>query len=663
MKKILLIILIVLFSLSAQALFEVKDASDNTVLEISNDGLRVFNEGDTLMVISSSEIKAFIDSSTTKALSRSFSVTTSAASGKDALSNAFEVTTESAQFNSGLGRYTDFSPENIFIGLNSGTSITPGFPLTADGRDNVFIGNESGINNSSGHTNVFVGNGSGQANTTGNFNVFIGSDAGYSNQDKTYNTFVGAGAGRMSTSYENTFVGCMAGHMTSTGHDNSYIGFWAGFKNDSGNLNTMFGSAVGLCNVGGNNNTIMGFQAGMGSETTNNSDNSILGFKGGLSLNTGSNNVMLGSESGYSVEDGSGNVFLGYKSGYNELGSDKLYIDNSDTSSPLIYGDFAANALTINGTLATTSSATVGANATVNGTYMRMFNNPGTGALPTNYVYQGGSANSTAKEFAFAVNDALWVTSNAYIDGTANIVGNTTIGGNVGIGIVPSSSYGIDVKDNYIAGQFTGETTTGEYTRGIRAYGDGGSVSSYGIYATASGPALNYAGYFYGSVNVTGTVVKSADQVKIDHPLDPQNKFLAHSTVTSDQMMNIYNGNVILDGKGKSIVTMPDWFEAINSEFRYQLTAMGASAPGLYIAKEISDKSFEIAGGKANIKVSWQVTGIRNDNYAKDNPIEVEIDKAPTEKGYYLHPESYGQPKEMGIDHQQEKAMEIESNK
>ncbi|MCK4980834.1 MAG: hypothetical protein KAS62_10595, partial [Candidatus Delongbacteria bacterium] len=77
MNKVLPMILTILFSLNAQALFEVKDASDNTVLEISNDGLRVFNEGDTLMVISSSEIKAFIDSSTTKALSRSFCVTTS----------------------------------------------------------------------------------------------------------------------------------------------------------------------------------------------------------------------------------------------------------------------------------------------------------------------------------------------------------------------------------------------------------------------------------------------------------------------------------------------------------------------------------------------------------------------------------------------------------
>ena len=80
MKKIFSVILIILFSLNAQALFEVKDASDNTVLEVSQDGLRIFNMGDTLMVISSSEIKAFIDENAKdRALSRSFSITTATA--------------------------------------------------------------------------------------------------------------------------------------------------------------------------------------------------------------------------------------------------------------------------------------------------------------------------------------------------------------------------------------------------------------------------------------------------------------------------------------------------------------------------------------------------------------------------------------------------------
>ncbi|NOR45429.1 MAG: hypothetical protein GQ534_07565 [Candidatus Delongbacteria bacterium] len=220
------------------------------------------------------------------------------------------------------------------------------------------------------------------------------------------------------------------------------------------------------------------------------------------------------------------------------------------------------------------------------------------------------------------------------------------------------------IVDDFISIFGNTDTSTGTYTYGVYGDADGGSTRNISIYGgSATGTGVNWAGYFEGDINVTGTVSKSADQVKIDHPLYPTNKFLSHSTVTSDQMTNIYHGNVILGSDGRAIVTMPDWFESINSDFRYQLTAIGASAPGLYIATEISNESFEIAGGTPNMKVSWMVTGIRNDNYARKNRLEVETDKDLIERGYYLHPESYGQPKEMGIDHQHEKAMKEQADK
>jgi hypothetical protein len=92
-------------------------------------------------------------------------------------------------------------------------------------------------------------------------------------------------------------------------------------------------------------------------------------------------------------------------------------------------------------------------------------------------------------------------------------------------------------------------------------------------------------------------------------------------------MMNIYNGIAVLDSKGEAKVTLPDWFEALNKEFRYQLTPIGAPAPNIYIAEEVKDNQFRIAGGKANSKVSWQVTGIRHDKYSEENRIEVEVEK------------------------------------
>jgi hypothetical protein len=146
-----------------------------------------------------------------------------------------------------------------------------------------------------------------------------------------------------------------------------------------------------------------------------------------------------------------------------------------------------------------------------------------------------------------------------------------------------------------------------------------------------------------GNLNVTGTLSKGAGSFKIDHPLDPANKYLSHSFVESPDMMNIYNGNVVLDGKGEAWVTLPDYFEALNQDFRYQLTAIGAPGPNLYVAQEIKGNRFRIAGGRPNAKVSWQVTGVRHDAYANAHRIPTEEDKIGDDRGSYLHPELFDQ--------------------
>src|SRR6185295_5871012 len=144
-----------------------------------------------------------------------------------------------------------------------------------------------------------------------------------------------------------------------------------------------------------------------------------------------------------------------------------------------------------------------------------------------------------------------------------------------------------------------------------------------------------------GNMTVTGTLSKGAGSFKIDHPLDPANKYLYHSFVESPDMMNIYNGIVTLDRRGQAVVTMPDWFEALNQDFRYQLTSIGAPGPNLYIAKKIISNTFKIAGGKPGSEVSWQITGIRHDAYADANRIPIEQTKPAREQGTYLHPELF----------------------
>jgi len=111
--------------------------------------------------------------------------------------------------------------------------------------------------------------------------------------------------------------------------------------------------------------------------------------------------------------------------------------------------------------------------------------------------------------------------------------------------------------------------------------------------------------------------------------------------VESPDMMNIYNGNVTTDADGFAVVTMPDWFEALNGDFRYQLTAVGQFAQAM-VASKIKDGKFTIRTDKPNVEISWQVTGIRHDAWAKAHRIPTEEIKPPNEQGKYLHPELFG---------------------
>jgi len=114
-------------------------------------------------------------------------------------------------------------------------------------------------------------------------------------------------------------------------------------------------------------------------------------------------------------------------------------------------------------------------------------------------------------------------------------------------------------------------------------------------------------------------------------------------------MINIYTGNIMLGAEGEATVQLPSWFEAENADFRYMLTAIGTPAPNLYIAEEVRNSQFKIAGGKPGQKVSWQITAPRQDAWAKANPLEAEQEKPANERGLYVHPELFGQPREKSV--------------
>jgi hypothetical protein len=171
------------------------------------------------------------------------------------------------------------------------------------------------------------------------------------------------------------------------------------------------------------------------------------------------------------------------------------------------------------------------------------------------------------------------------------------------------------------------------------AYGD----ESAGVLADAS-PALgaSHALWAEGSSHVNGALTHSSAGFKIDHPIRPATHYLSHSVVESNERKTVYDGLVTLDGRGRAVVELPEWFEALNNDFRYQLTALGAPSPELHVAEEVRENRFEIAGGVAGGRVSWLITGVRKDAAASAEVLEIEPQKSDAQVGAYLRPELHG---------------------
>jgi hypothetical protein len=230
---------------------------------------------------------------------------------------------------------------------------------------------------------------------------------------------------------------------------------------------------------------------------------------------------------------------------------------------------------------------------------------------------------------------------------TYGVVGKTTNpnsdavrgdGGQWGVHGVNGRTAGIRGDSGYVGGWCEAPTY------GLFANATGTTGTTYGLFGQAG--ANGWALYAQGNAVVTGTLSKAAGSFRIDHPLDPDNKWLSHSFVESPDMMNVYNGNVVLDDDGTATVELPSYFTALNRDFRYQLTPIGRHAP-VYVASKIRDNRFRIAGGTAGLEVSWQVTGIRHDDYARAHPIVVEAPKNKADRGQRQFVPAGGAPKRL----------------
>jgi trimeric autotransporter adhesin len=315
-----------------------------------------------------------------------------------------------------------------------------------------------------------------------------------------------------------------------------------------------------------------------------------------------------------------------------------------------LYTDFTARLSITNGGNVGISTQTPAYTLDVNGTGNFDSNSSSTpGGLFAGYSAPQGDINASdgidssggngysPGEFSSGGNGVVGFGGYAGITGSTGngIVGFGGGGGQYspgGAGVMGTGGGGIPIQSNDGPG---GAFTGGNFAQN----GDG-------VDAVAG---TGYAAYFTGDVFISGSCFGGCSVVRIDHPLDPANKYFHHASVASSEMMNLYTGNVTTDAHGYATVQLPDWFEAINTDFRYQLTVIGQFAQAI-VSSEIQNHQFQIRTNVPNVKVSWQVTGVRQDAYAKAHPLVVEQQKEAQLQGFYIHPELYGAPPEKQIE-------------
>ena len=224
-------------------------------------------------------------------------------------------------------------------------------------------------------------------------------------------------------------------------------------------------------------------------------------------------------------------------------------------------------------------------------------------------------------------------------------------GANIGVrgtgpsgGVAGESTNGAGVHGKSTSGPgVRGESSQGRGVHGSSVhedglYGEASAAGKSGLFAVNTNP-LGWAAYFTGNVHVNGTLSKLAGAFTIDHPLEPLTKTLSHSFVESPDMKNLYDGVATLDEQGSAWIELPAWFEALNGELRYQLTPIGGWSPA-WIGATVADHRFQIRG-LPGASISWQITGTRQDVWARRHRIPVEAEKAAAQQGTSLHPEEW----------------------
>ncbi|MFN5372440.1 MAG: hypothetical protein ACK5B6_13350, partial [Bacteroidia bacterium] len=370
--------------------------------------------------------------------------------------------------------------------------------------------------------------------------------------------------------------------------------------------------------------------ADAGSVTINASGTGTSGI--GLTINqSGSSTSALGA-----LNSGTGNAINASNSNANNSFATVQATTNSATlNNSAVFGQSTGQARAVTGEIAANATSDVA----VRGNNLRV-----TGGIGVEGEGYNGVSGVTVRNDGFAVFGENTGVPNIGT-GTNNAV---AVGGVGGIGVLGQTTNG------QLSGVLGQNLNTGVIYNNIGVYGQ--SETGVGVWGDNIDGSY-FAIYSNGDLGSAG-----AKPFMIDHPEDPENKYLKHFSMESDEILNLYRGTVLLNNEGKAVVVLPTYFHLINIDFSYQLTSVGMPGPNLYISREVEDGTFEIAGGQVGQKVCWTLMAQRNDPYVRHYPenIKTEIEKRNGEKGLYLRPELYGKPMEQRIGIPQHKKAGIQ---
>lgn len=267
------------------------------------------------------------------------------------------------------------------------------------------------------------------------------------------------------------------------------------------------------------------------------------------------------------------------------------------------------------------------------------------GSVPYCIMAEGAVTGVLGKSYVNSGNGVLGQCNPLSAGYPGNGVYGQDLGGSTlaGIGVLGASNYGTGVYGNGYGIGVYGQNNSATGI-GVSAYGNG--TNAFGLYASGSNTGISgVAAAVNGNLHVSGSILKGGGGFRIDHPQDPENKYLIHSFVEAPKATNIHRGETVLDAKGNATVKLPAYWESANENGLVNLTAVGCAMPGLF-ASRIVNGTFNIQGGAASQTVNWVVMSDRSDVWAKTYDPGVEVEKSNDKKGLFLNPELHGKTNE-----------------